>query len=126
MELRGVERRRGFALIGRHDLNGGAATGGKGGGIKTGLQAFLQAFPNPSCLRPSFSKESFGGFVEFQGVTSPPNHNVPLPNFFVGPAFFRPRSKRRRAALRLRAADGGSLRVRAKRGAFMAEERSGL
>src|SRR6202012_5736317 len=67
---------------------------------KDGLQAFLQAFPKLSCFRTSFSKENFGGFVAFQGVTSPPNHNLPLPNFFVGPAFFRPRSRRRRTTLR--------------------------
>ena len=78
---------------------------------KDGLQAFLQAFPNLSCFCPSFSKESFGGFVGFQGVTRPPNHKGPSPNFFVAPASFRPRSRRRRAALRLRGADGGSLRV---------------
>jgi hypothetical protein len=36
--------------------------------------AVLQAFPNLACFRPSFSKESFGGFVEVQGVASPQNH----------------------------------------------------
>jgi hypothetical protein len=86
----------------RTQLARGAATGGKGGGIKTGLQAFLQAFPNLSCFRPSFSKESFGGFVGFQGVTRPPNLKAPLPNFFVRLPSFLPHSRRRRAALRRR------------------------
>src|SRR5277367_5902328 len=32
------------------------------------LQAFFQASPKIACFAPSFSKESFGGFVGFQGV----------------------------------------------------------
>jgi hypothetical protein len=30
---------------------------------------------------PSFSKDSFGGFVEFQGVTIDPNEKRWFPNF---------------------------------------------
>jgi hypothetical protein len=37
----------------------------KGGGIKTGFQAFLQAFPNLSCLRPSFSQTTMFRFQIF-------------------------------------------------------------
>jgi hypothetical protein len=37
------------------------------------LQAFFQAFPKIACFAPSFSKQSFGGFVEFQGITRLPN-----------------------------------------------------
>jgi len=33
------------------------------------LQAFWQAFPNLSCFAPRISKQFFGDFVEFQGVT---------------------------------------------------------
>jgi hypothetical protein len=40
---------------------------------RRGLQAFLQAFPNLGCFAPSFSKDSFGGFVGFQVVTRLPN-----------------------------------------------------
>jgi len=35
-----------------------------------GQLAFFQAFPNLGLFSPSFSKESFGGFVGFQGVAS--------------------------------------------------------
>jgi hypothetical protein len=44
-----------------------------GGGIKAALQAFFQASPKLACFAPSFSKQSFGGFVGFQGVTRFPN-----------------------------------------------------
>ena len=40
---------------------------------KGALQAFFQASPKIACLAPSFSKQSFGGFVGFQGVTRLPN-----------------------------------------------------
>ena len=46
-----------------------------------GLQTFLQTFPNLTCFSPSFSKESFGGFVKFQRVTRVPNPKSPFPNF---------------------------------------------
>jgi len=44
------------------------------GGIVAALQTFLQAFPNSACFSASISKESFGVFVEFQGVARVPNH----------------------------------------------------
>jgi hypothetical protein len=34
--------------------------------------SFFQGFPNPSHFSPSFSKESFGGFVGFQRVATDP------------------------------------------------------
>src|ERR1700735_1858125 len=37
------------------------------------LQAFFQASPKLACFAPSFSTQSFGGFVGFQGVTRFPN-----------------------------------------------------
>jgi hypothetical protein len=37
------------------------------------LQAFFQAPPKLSCFAPSLSKQIFGGFVGFQGVTRFPN-----------------------------------------------------
>ena len=40
---------------------------------KGALQAFFQASPKLACFAPSFSKQSFGGFVGFQGVTRLPN-----------------------------------------------------
>ena len=40
---------------------------------KGALQAFFQASPKLACFAPSFSKQSFGGFVRFQGVTRFPN-----------------------------------------------------
>src|SRR5271155_2779348 len=102
----------------------GAATGGKGGGIKTGLQAFLQAFPNLSLFSPSFSKQSFGGFVGFQGVTRPPDQKAPLPNFFAAPppCCHIPDAVEPHCA----AVEGGRrfAWVRATRSVFMAEKRS--
>ena len=53
-----------------------------------GLQTFLQTFPNLACFSPSFSKESFGGFVEFQRVTRVPNPKGPFPNFSSRPPPF--------------------------------------
>jgi hypothetical protein len=35
-----------------------------------GQLGFFQAFPNLGLFSPSFSKESFGGFLGFQGVAS--------------------------------------------------------
>jgi hypothetical protein len=40
----------------------------RGGGIKGGLKACLQAFPNLRLFSRSFSKESFGRFLGFQRV----------------------------------------------------------
>src|SRR5271170_2631059 len=40
---------------------------------KGALQAFFQASPKLACFAPSISKQSFGGFVGFQGVTRVPN-----------------------------------------------------
>jgi hypothetical protein len=42
----------------------------EGGEIMARLLAFFQAFPKSGSFSPSFSKESFGGFVGFQGVAS--------------------------------------------------------
>jgi hypothetical protein len=53
-----------------------------------GLLAFFQAFPNPGCFAPSFSKQIFGRFVGLQGVASLKNLNDVSPNFFVAPASF--------------------------------------
>jgi hypothetical protein len=53
-----------------------------GRGASRRLQAFCQAFPNLGCFPPSFSKHSFGHFVEFQGVTSLQNSNLDSPNIF--------------------------------------------
>jgi hypothetical protein len=72
----------------------------KRGGIEADRQAFWQAFPNLACLAPSISKECFGGFVGFQGVTSPKNLNDVPPNFFVAPASLQPYSRRLRAIFR--------------------------
>ena len=55
----------------------------KGGGMRAASQAFLQAFPNLGCFCPSFSKESFGRFVGFQGVASLPNRKCGLSKSFV-------------------------------------------
>ncbi len=44
---------------------------------------FLQTFPNLGRVSPSFSKDSFGGFVGFQWVASLPNQKDPSPNFFA-------------------------------------------
>jgi hypothetical protein len=67
------------------------ATGGsKGAGTKAASQAFLQAFPNLGCFRPSFSKRIFGRFVGFQGVASLKNLNDVPPNFlWLRPPFSR-------------------------------------
>jgi hypothetical protein len=53
-----------------------------------GLLAFLQAFPNLACFAPSFSKQSFGGFVGFQGVASLQNPKCGTPNFLPLPPSF--------------------------------------
>jgi hypothetical protein len=53
---------------------------------------FLQAFPNLGYFSPSFSKQSFGGFVGFQWVA-----RSPFPNFSAASASFRPRYWRSRA-----------------------------
>src|ERR1700722_3832174 len=47
------------------------------------LQAFFQAFPNPSLFPPRISKEIFGGFVGFQGFAIDANPKCPPPNFFA-------------------------------------------
>jgi hypothetical protein len=53
-----------------------------------GLLAFFQAFPNPGCFAPSFSKQIFGRFVGFQGVASLKNLIDVSPNFFWPPPPF--------------------------------------
>jgi hypothetical protein len=45
------------------------------------VQAFFQAFPNPSLFPPRISKEFFGGFVGFQGFAIDANPKCPPPNF---------------------------------------------
>jgi hypothetical protein len=64
--------------------------GSTGGGIKAkgALQAFFQAFPKIACLAPSFSKLIFGGFEEFQGVTSLTNDICWFPNFSLRSPLF--------------------------------------
>src|SRR5277367_5135450 len=57
---------------------------------KGALQAFFQASPKLACFAPSFSKQIFGGFVEFQWVTSFPNALRCFPNFSPPAARFRP------------------------------------
>jgi hypothetical protein len=47
------------------------------------VQAFFQAFPNPSLFPPRISKEFFGGFVGFQGFAIDANPKCPPPNFFA-------------------------------------------
>ena len=64
--------------------------------MRAASQAFPQAFPNLGCFGPSFSKESFGRFVGFQGVASLPNRKYGLSKSFVAPAPFRPPSSRPR------------------------------
>jgi hypothetical protein len=78
------------------------------------LLGFFQAFPNPGCFAPSFSKQIFGRFVGFQGVASLKNLNDVSSNFFVAPASLQPYSRRHRAAFRRLApkADGRSRAVR--------------
>jgi hypothetical protein len=46
-----------------------------------GLLAIFQAFPKPACFCPSFSKDSFGRFLGFQGVASLKNPKDVAPNF---------------------------------------------
>src|ERR1700739_4718068 len=102
----------------------------KGGRIGASRQAIWQAFPNLACFAPNISKESFGGFVRFQGVTSPKNLNDVPPNFFVAPASLQPCSRRLRAAfrhsratrVRTRTAVRVILRCRLVSDAFMAEQ----
>src|SRR5271170_4933338 len=69
----------------------GACGGGGDGEIMAGSKSFLQAFPNLRLFSPSFSKESFGGFVEFQRVTRVPKfqtQKAPFPNFSLRPPPF--------------------------------------
>jgi hypothetical protein len=77
-----------------------------GGEIKAASKTFLQAFPNPGCFCPSFSKQSFGQYVGFQWVTRVKNQKVPPSKFFVLSASFQPHSRRRRACFRRRATHG--------------------
>src|SRR5271170_3181790 len=62
--------------------------------MRAASKLFLQAFPNLACFCPSFSKESFGRFVGFQGVASLPNRKCGLSKSFVAacplPATFQP------------------------------------
>jgi hypothetical protein len=62
--------------------------GAKGGGTKATLQAFFQAFPNLRLFSPNISKESFGGFVGFQGVVRVANRKSAFPNLFAASASF--------------------------------------
>jgi hypothetical protein len=65
---------------------GGSAAGAAEVAESRQPQAFLQAFPNLRLFSPSFSKESFGGFVGFQGVArvaGVAGHKVPLSKFFA-------------------------------------------
>ena len=87
---RGAEKPAGFMDSRRLPARAGAAGAAAGRGVEglrrrpersTGLQAFGQAFPNLSCFSPSFSKDSFGGFVGFQGLARLPNPKSPFPNF---------------------------------------------
>jgi hypothetical protein len=43
---------------------------------KASYKDLLQAFPKLGCFSPSISKESFGGFVGFQGLAIDPNPKV--------------------------------------------------
>ena len=43
--------------------------------------SFLQAFPNFRLFSPNISKESFGGFVGFQGLAIDANRKCHSPNF---------------------------------------------
>jgi hypothetical protein len=110
----------------------GAAGGSKGGGTKATSQAFLQAFPNLGCFRPSLSKQIFGRFVGFQGVASLKNENDVSPNFFrLPPSFSRIQPPLRRipppraTCVRARSALRVGLRCSLVEGAFMAEQQSG-
>jgi hypothetical protein len=71
-----------------NDNHGVRRRGGGDGEIMAGHLAFLQAFPNLACFAPSFSKQSFGGFVGFQGVASLQNPKCSLPNFLPLPPSF--------------------------------------
>ena len=62
-----------------------------------GLQSFLATFPSPACFPPRISKESFGGFVGFQGVTRVKNPKCPSSKFFWAPASFWSHCWRHRA-----------------------------
>ena len=85
-DLRQLERRRGTRAPTRSAARGlWGQTRWRNNG---GLQTFLQAFPNLACFSPSFSKESFGGFVEFQRVTRVPNPKAPFPNISSRPPPF--------------------------------------
>jgi hypothetical protein len=48
-------------------------------------QAFFQAFPNLSLISPSFSKDSFGGSVEFQGLAIESKPKRSFSKFFASP-----------------------------------------
>jgi hypothetical protein len=116
----------------RAPVRDGRGGGSKGGRTKAASQAFLQAFPNLGCFCPSFSKQSFGRFVGFQGVASLKNLNDVSPNFLWLPPPFSRNPDRRRAAfrrprhlVRARSAVRAGLRCSLVEGIFMAEERSG-
>src|SRR5271155_4912483 len=81
--------------------------------MRADLQAFWQAFPKLACFCPRISKEIFGGFVRFQGVTRVPNLKSLLPNFSPAAAFFRTHLRGHSAAFR-RPAPRGVERVRPK------------
>jgi hypothetical protein len=104
--------------------------GSEGGGTKAASQAFLQAFPNLGCFRPSFSKQSIGRFVGFQGVATLKNLNDVSPNFLWLPPPFSPNpdaaaphSAARAACVRARSALRVGLRCSLVEGAFMVEQR---
>ena len=88
-DLRQLEHRRGTRAGGRQRAR---RRGGLSGQTRWrnngGLQTFLQTLPNLTCFSPSFSKESFGGFVEFQWVTRVPNPKSRFPNFSSRPPPF--------------------------------------
>jgi hypothetical protein len=63
---------------------------------------FFQTFPNLGLFSPRISKESFGGFVGFQGVTHRCKPKAPFSKFFV--------SWRARRARRAHAEPWGSLK----------------
>src|SRR5271163_4514176 len=84
-----------------------APPAGGGGGIMAGLQTLLQAFPNLGRFSPSFSKESFGGFVGFQRVTRVKNLKRPFQIFFAALASFWTHLRPHRAAFRRRGAARG-------------------
>src|SRR5271156_3727746 len=81
--------------IGPHDRFHRLASGvvvGEGGGLKVGGHGenllWLPYYPYPNVCQLD-SKESFGGFVEFQGVIRVANPTELFPNFFVAVASFR-------------------------------------